>query len=162
MVKTKGRKYLFHYYLRTLIKNHDYHYFYYDGVNNIVRWHGNTDSHFAVHKAQPGQAVFFRNFNSRNLRDHDKFYFDIRDGKFHSFMRDDLCIHFNNPKKNGERMILKKCSSRADNNQRVTIEYYQYGRSNGFFPWRVFYLRSKKTPTLSMKVSLDNQLLLPK
>lgn len=162
MIKTYNNKYLFQYYLRSRVKKHDWHYFFYDGVNNLVRWQGNINSHFAVHRAVAGAKVFFRSFNPRNVRDHDKFYFDSRDGKFHSFMRDDLCIHFNHPNRNGERMILQKCSSRLDHHQRMTIEYFNYGRSNGFFPWRVFQLKSKKNQQITIKIGVDGHLLYPK
>lgn len=139
-------------------------YFFYDDNTKAIRWLGNSKLHLGVVGGlRPGRSVRLVRSRGKTTRRQDMFIYDSADLKFHNYVNKDLCIHFNNPNREGERMILQRCDCGRSRSKRqeLLVKYYNFGKDNGFKPWSVFTLRSKANSRMALSVSSDGSLLLP-
>jgi hypothetical protein len=140
-------------------------YFFFDSNTKSIRWLGSHTQHLGVVGGlKAGSRVrLVSSKPGKEVRRQDMFIYDIVDMKFHSYVNKDLCITFKNPTKDGDRMVLGKCSCKYGNpaTQEILVKYFKFDDNNGFKPYRVFTLRSVANKNLALKISNDGSLLLP-
>lgn len=111
--------------------------FIFDGTYNIIRLGGfNYQRHLSVKALKEKEIVTIKKFKGGSIQDQDRFFYSPGDGRLHNYRRPDLCIHFNNPKQNEDKMELAKCNLSENSKQKFKLEYVKLeGSSNGFKPW---------------------------
>jgi hypothetical protein len=165
MILNSSKKIIMGNTIRSFKKLNERNYFYYDQHSRAIRWLGKEKAHLGVVGGlRAGSRVrLVRSAPGKNVRRQDWFTYSSVDMRFHSWMNKELCITFNNPRRDGEQMVLQRCNCKNGNQagQEFMIKYFQYNKHNGFQPWRVFTLASQADSRMALSVSNDGALLLP-
>jgi len=105
-------------------------YFFYDENTQAIRWLGDTTKSLGVIDLKVGGKIQLVQTNGLPARRKDMFFYDTIDMKFHNFVKRDLCISFENPKKEGESMTLAKChcsgscGGSISSKQEIFVKYF--------------------------------------